>query len=302
MRLKKRLIALSNRALIELGRRASPRVALRLADTLARHMKLDPRMNKRQLRANLELFFPDRDRAWVSETARRIQANAVRARHFDKHFLPEMSDAELEWFVEPIDWQVPARALDAGRGVLFHSLHYGRFWAAPVWFSRRGYLASAFQSARGRLPSEAATLAGGSFNASDPRAALRAARALRAGKSLFLLLDTGKLAAPVVVDFLGHPTRISPSPIRLARAGDALVVSGLVVEHPDDPERVQMRFYEAFDPREIPEDEPPETTLRRVLAPIERQVLSDPSQWYGALNANRRLARAPLGGEAPELV
>ena len=302
MKLKKRLILASNQALVTVGRRVSPRLALRLADTLARRMKLDPRLNKRQLRDNLRLFFPERDAAWVAETAREIQANAVRARLFDKHFLPDLPTAELDRLVEPVNWEIPGSVLDAGRGVLFLSLHYGRFWAAPAWFSRHGHLASAFQSAKGRLPSEAEMLSGGSLNASDPRAALRAVRALKSGKSLFLLLDTGKLASPVVVDFLGQPTRMSPSPMRLARAADAVVVCGLVLRHPDDPERVRMTFYRAVDPRETPVDEPPEATLRRVLEPIEEQVRRDPALWYGALNAHRRLARSPLGERAPELV
>ena len=48
-------------------------------------------------------------------------------------------------------------------------------------------------------------------------------------------------------------------------------------------------FYATIDPREIPEDEPIEVTLRRILEPIEAQILADPSQWYGAINAHRRV-------------
>jgi lauroyl/myristoyl acyltransferase len=290
MGIKKRLIRLAARSLVAVGNRFGPGIAVRVGDTLARRVKLDPRLNKRQLRDNLGLFFPDRDAAWVDRTARELQANAVRARLFDKHFLPRLATDELDRMVERVAWEYPERALAAGRGVVFVSLHYGRFWSAPVWFSRHGLLPAAFQSSTGRLPDEAETLAGGSLPANDPRAALRAVRALKSGKCLFLLLDAGKVPNPSIVEFLGHRTLVSPAAVRLARAADAVIVPGLVLPG-DDPERVRLTFYAAVDPRDLPPNEPVAETLGRIFAPIEAQVRRDPSLWYGALNAHRRLAR-----------
>jgi lauroyl/myristoyl acyltransferase len=291
MGVKKRLIRLSTRTLVAAGRYIGPRRAVRVGCLIARHVGLDPRASKSQLRDNLRLFFPDRDARWVDETARAIQANALRARLFDKWFLPEQSLEELKRTCEWVNYHYLTDATRAGRGVIATSLHYGRYWAAPIWFSRHGMLASAFQSSVGRLPAEAETLSGGSFNANDPVAALRAVRALKKGEVLFLQLDAGKIQNPIAIDFLGHATRVSPAAVRLARAADAVILTGLTRAHPDDPERILLSFYAALDPREIPADESLEATMRRVLEPLEAQVRADPTQWYGALNAHRRLAK-----------
>lgn len=302
MRLKKRLIHFSSRALVEVGVRGGSPFALRVAIQLARRLKLDPRLNKAQMRRNLRFYFPDRDDAWLRETARALEANAVRARVFDKHLLPTLPDDELFHLFEYHNGGSLDVARESGRGAIVVSLHYGRFWAAPAFFTRKGYMASAIQSSKGKLPSEADLLSAGSLNARDPRVALRATRDLKRGGMLFLLVDAGRVPNPIVVDFLGKPTLVSPAPVRLARAANAVILPGVVPIHPEDPERVQGIFLDAIDPSALPEDEPVEVTMRRVLEPLEAQILRDPSQWYGAYNAHRRLADPALGGRVRELV
>ena len=291
MALKKRLIRASNRVLVEIGLRGNPKLALDLANRLSKRVKLDPHLNKRQLRNNLRVYFPEQDDAWVEATAREIQDNSVRAKLFDKHFLPRLSVEELDRAVEMVDWHIPQAAFDAKRGFIIASIHYGRYWAAPLWFSQHGYMAAAFQSSEGRLPEEATTLSAGSLNASDPRATLRAVRSLKKGAVVFLILDAGKVQNPVVVDFLGHPTRVSTASVRLARAADALIIPALAHIDPADREHIQVKFEEPIDPRDIPADEPVEQTIARVLAPLEGHARRNPAQWYGILNAHRRAVR-----------
>src|SRR4051794_5393178 len=139
MGLKKRLIRLSNGALILTGRVAGPQFAMRVADRVARRFKLDPRLNKKQLRENLARYFPERDAGWIETTARELQANSVRAKNFDKHFLPRLETEALDRAVDIAGLEHLKGVLDSGRGAVCVSLHYGRFWAAPVWFSRHGY-------------------------------------------------------------------------------------------------------------------------------------------------------------------
>jgi Kdo2-lipid IVA lauroyltransferase/acyltransferase len=262
-----------------------------MANRINRSIKLDPHLNKRQLRENLRAYFPERDDTWVEATAREIQQNVFRARLFDKHFLPRLSDEELDRVVENVNWHIPETAIREGRGIVVASIHYGRFWASPLWFSRHGYLSTAFQSARGRLPAEADTLSAGSLDANDPTAALDAMRALKKGAVLFLILDAGKMQNAVVVDFLGRPTRVSPAAYRLARTTGAVVIPALAHIDRDDPERIRVEFEQPIDPREIPRDEPMETTMRRILAPLEAHARANPGQWYGFIHAHRRIAR-----------
>lgn len=299
MSVKKQALRLLTRGLLLAGRYVSPRLAVRVGSVVARRLPLDPRFNRRKLVENLRFYFPDRDASWARATAASIQAMAARARMFDKYFLPSIPLEELDSTCIPVGWDELERAWADGRGVIIVSIHYGRYWAAPVWCSRHGKLASAFQSAEGRLPAKGATLSGESFNVNRPRtAALRAVRALRAGHTVFQLLDTGKLETPVVVDFLGHPTMMSASCVRLARASGALVFPSLAPTDPSDDDRIALTIYDAIDPSALPEDEPLEVTMRRILRPIEEQVRRDPSQWFSAHTAHLRLAE---GEGAPSL-
>ncbi|HQR39410.1 MAG TPA: hypothetical protein PLF26_13540 [Blastocatellia bacterium] len=291
MALKKRLIRVSNRVLVWIGLLGKQRLALDLANRLGKRIKLDPRLNKRQLRNNLRKFFPDADQAWIETTARELQDNSLRARQFDKYFLPKLATEELDKIVEMVDWHVAESVIESGRGIIIASMHFGRFWAVPLWFSRHGYQSAAFQSSEGRLPSEADTLSAGSLNANDPRSTLRAVKLLKKGAVVFLILDAGKIQNPLVLDFLGQPTHVSPAAVRLAKVSDAVIIPLLAHIDPNDPERIVPRFEEPIDPRTIPDDEPVETTMLRVLAPLEAHARRTPSQWYGFLNAHRRLAR-----------
>lgn len=291
MRVKKRLLQIVNRSLVLTGRTVSPRLAVGVGTRLNRYVKLDPQLNKRQLRENLRRYFPDRDDASIERIARDLQRNVLRARVFDKHFLPLLSTDEIDRTVETVNAGPIEAALASGRGCVVVSLHFGRFWALPLWFSRHGHAAMAVQASSGRLPAESATLSAGSVSANDPTVALRAVKALKKGAVLFLILDGGKIQNPVTVDFLDQPTRVSPAAFRIARTADALMVPVLVNIDPDDPEHIVARYEQPIDPREIPSGEPIATTMRRILEPLEAHVRAAPAQWYGFLNAHRRLAR-----------
>ncbi len=293
--LKKKLIKAAAAALVLTGRAVSPKVAMRLADGVARRFKLDPKINKRQLRENLRWYFPDRDDAWVDATAAELQANAARAKIFDKHFIPRLSDKELDDLVDVVGLEHIERAQREQRGIVSVSLHFGRYWCFPAWTSQHGILTTAFQASEGRLPGGDRMLSGGSFNAGDPRSTLRAVKTIKKGAICFLILDAGKVANPVTVEFVGQPTLVSTAAIRLARAADAYIQPVLVPIHPDDPKRVQVRLFEPIDARDVPSDEPVETTMSRIVAPFEALVQSNPEQWYGLLNAHKRIART--GGE-----
>lgn len=291
MQIKKRILKGTQQALILAGLHVNARLADRLGMLVARRIKLDPSLNKRQVRDNLRLFFPDRDEAWVETTARDLQANVVRARVFDKYFLPRIPLEQLDRIVEFENLHFIDEARAAGRGTLCPSMHFGRFWACPIWLSRHGYEAGAFQSAEGKLPSQAETLSAGTFNANNPRATVSAVRSLRSGSSLFLILDAGKVANPVTAGFLGQQTYLSPAAVRLARASEALIVPVVVAPHPDDPDRIRVVFSEPIDPKLAPDDEPPETILQHILDWFEPFVLANPSNWFGIINAHRRMVR-----------
>ena len=296
--LKKKLIKAAAAALVLTGRAVSPHVAMGLADGFARRFKLDPKLNKRQLRENLRRYFPDRDEAWVDATARELQANAARARIFDKHFIPRLSPTELDDLVEVVGFDFLERAQREGRGVVAVSLHYGRYWSFSAWTSQHGIHTTAFQSAEGRLPGSDRLLSGGSFNANDPGSTLKAVKAIKGGSLCFLIADGGKVANPVTIDFVGQPTLISTAAIRLARTARAYIMPTLMPIHPDDPKRVQVRLFEPIDTREVPTDEPVEVTMKRIVAPFEEPIRKHPEQWYGLINAHRRISKSASGGHA----
>jgi lauroyl/myristoyl acyltransferase len=295
MSIKRKLVRASRGALLSLSRVAGPRVADRVATTVMRRLGLGGRLDRDRLRANICLYFPNGDDAWVETMTRALEANTLRAKVLDKFFLWSLPADDLARIVVNENFHYVKDALDAGRGVIVASLHYGRFWAIPAWFSKHGLKATAYQKAEGRLVAQTDLLAAGSFNAQDPQSALRAVRALKAGACLFLLLDAGRVGRPVVVEFLGKPTLMSSAAVRLARAADAVLVPGLVINDPADAERIVGHFYGAIDPRDIPPSEPYEVTLRRVVEYFEDQVRSDPSLWYGLQSAHRRLATESVG-------
>jgi lauroyl/myristoyl acyltransferase len=282
------------------GRVVGRHRAARLGAALARRVPLAPRMNMAQLGRNLGLLFPGEDPARLEAVARGIRANAVRAKVFDKYFLPSLSTADFERTCRWVGDAALLAALGAGRGAVVTTLHYGRYWSVPIALSRRGTRVLAFQAAEGRLPDPERTLSGGTLSAADLGAPLRAVRALRAGAVVIVQLDAGRVPKPLVVDFLGQPTRVAATAVHLARAADALLVGLLAATPPGDSDAIRVTCHVTLDPRELPADEPPEATMRRVLAPLEAQVRADPSQWYGALNAHRRLAGADLAAEDAE--
>jgi len=296
MALKKKLIKVAAASLVVTGRLVGPRPAMRLADSLARRFKLDPKLNKRQLRDNLRRYFPERDATWIDGTAAELQANAARAKIFDKHFIPRLSDRQLDDLVDVVGFEHIERAQREQRGIVAVSLHFGRYWCFPAWTSQHGILTTAFQASEGRLPGGDRMLSGGSFNAGDPRSTLRAVKTIKKGAICFLILDAGKVANPVTIDFAGQPTLVSTAAIRLARAADAYIQPVVTPLHPDDPRRVQVRLFDPIDARDVPADESVETTMSRIVAPFEPLVRSNPEQWYGLLNAHRRIAGR--GGEA----
>jgi lauroyl/myristoyl acyltransferase len=284
---------LATRALAGVGARFGGQARPTLCD-LARRAGLGPRMNGRQLRDNLRLFFPQQGDDWIEATARAVEANSIQAKFLDKHILPHLSAARLERDCELVNCDALEQAMREGRGIVIVSLHYGRFWAAPVWLSSHGARVFAFQKADGRLPAPDQTLSGGSFNASDMSSALRATRALRKGAVVALQLDAGRVQSPLVVDFLDRPTLVTASPIHLAKAADAIVIPMLAIASSHDRSPIRLTSYEAIDPRRSGSEESAEASLGRVLARFEDQVRSDPSQWYGVATAHRRIAdRAP---------
>lgn len=293
--LKKKLIKAAAAALVTTGHVLGPKVAMRLADRVARRFKLDPKLNKRQLRVNLRIYFPEKDEAWVNTTARALQANAARARIFDKHFIPRLTPRELDELVEVVGAEHLDRAQREGRGVVAVTLHFGRYWSFSAWTSQHGILTTAFQSAEGRLPGGKSLLSGGSFSANDPGSAVKAVKTIKAGALCFLIADAGKVANPVTIDFVGQTTLISTAAVRLARAADAYIVPILMPIHPDDPNRVQVRVFDPIDIRDVPRDEPVDVTIRRVVSPFEELVGAHPEQWYGLLNAHRRIVKPGSG-------
>jgi lauroyl/myristoyl acyltransferase len=287
-RAKKRLLRLATRLFANaspaLGRRLRP-----LLSELVRRSGFGSRMDVEGLRANLRRYFPGRDAAWIDATARAIGRNAVQAKFFDKHLLPQTPSDRLERMCVWVDAEAFTRARAEGRGAIVVSLHYGRYWAAPVWLSRFGGRVMAFQKTEGKLPAAALTLSGGTLSASDMSSTLRAARALKDGAIVCLQLDAGRVQNPVVVDFLGLPTRVTPSPIHIAKLSGAIVVPILAVMDERDPERIRLTSYEVVDPRLLPADEPAEVTMRRIFASFEPQVRADPTQWYSVSSAHKRI-------------
>jgi lauroyl/myristoyl acyltransferase len=277
---------LATRLLVTTGARHGGRARPLLCD-LARRAGVGPRVDGAKLRENLRLYFPERDRKWVEATARGIENNSVQAKFLDKHLLPHLATGALERTVEIVNGDALERALGEKRGIIVVSLHYGRFWAVPVWLSRRGARVMAFQKAEGRLPVPTQTLSGGTLNASDLSSTLRATRELKRGAVVALQLDAGRVQNPLAVSFLGRPTLVTESPIRLAAAADAIVVPLLAVA--SDSERIRLTCYEAIDPRRATTHESAEAIMRRVFAAFEEQVRADPSQWYGIATAHRRL-------------
>lgn len=294
--LKKQLTRAATAALVITGRLVSPKAAMRLAGGLARRFKLDPKINKRRLRENLRTCFPGREAEWIERTARELQANAARARIIDKHFVPRLSGAELDALVEVVGGEHLERAREEKRGVVALGLHFGRYWCFPAWATQHGYVTTAFQSSDGKLPGADRMLSGGSFSANDPRATVRAVKALKKGAICFLIADAGKVANPVTIDFAGQPTRLSTAAIRLAKAADAYVLPLITPIHPNDPDRVRVVLFDPIDSREVPAGESVEATMARIVAPFEDFVRSRPEQWYGLLNVHRRIAEN--GGDA----
>ena len=295
MRERHVLVQTAMRLLLGAGRYVGYDRAARLAAAAARAAGAGERMSGERVRANLARFFPEGDEAWAESVTRRLRANAARAKLVDKYFLPNLPDDVLDRTCRWTGDGPMREAMREGRGVVLVSLHYGRFWAAPVWLSRHGANVLAFQVGGGGLPARERTLSGGTLEAKDLSATLRAVRALRKGAVVCIQLDAGRVERPLVVEFLGRPTRVAATAVEIARAAGAVVVPALAVVDPEDEDRVVLVAYGALDCRELPEGEPAEATMRRLLGPLEAQVRADPSQWYGLLNADRRLAEENRG-------
>jgi lauroyl/myristoyl acyltransferase len=284
---------LATRALVRVGRRFGGTARHTLCE-FGRRAGIGPRIDGRQLRDNLRFYFPDRCVEWIEERARGVEANSIQAKLLDKHLLPHLSTTQLERTCELVNGGALELARRDGRGIVVVSLHFGRFWAVPVWLTRSGSRVFAFQKAEGRLPALAQTLSGGTLNASDLSASLRATRALRQGGVVALQLDAGRVQSPLVVQFLDHPTRVTASPLHLAKAANAIVIPMLAIASPDDRSRIRLTCYEEIDPRRIDTPDTEETILRRIFASFEQQVRADPSQWFGIATAHKRLANRAI--------
>jgi len=275
--------------------------ALRSASALARHVS--PAWRRRLGALGGEAFYwgwPAKRRNTVrnmavvlgvdgDEGGRRAKAVArASLRNYGRYVtdffnLPNVPQSELVRRTHAEGWEHFDRALDAGKGAIFATCHFGLWdYGPPVAADRypgRVYIvAEPFTSPKvealiqGQRAAQGATII--------PMTNVRAmVRALKGNNILALLVDRPAEGDGVTIDFFGRPTTVPAGAATLAALTGAAILPGYVARRADGD----------YEGRILPPIVPPATgdraaDVRRmtqeVFTALEEIIRRNPAHWY----------------------
>ncbi|MDX1576922.1 MAG: lysophospholipid acyltransferase family protein [Gemmatimonadota bacterium] len=234
--------------------------------------------------------FPERDAAWVLDTARRCY------RHFGEELAVTAGGASrIEAALDTVRDPYPARevlaaAVAGGPGAVMVTGHFGNWELAGAYLARLGFpvtaviqrqggpAGAALERLQGRLGFDLA------YRDASPRALLRA---LAAGRMIALVADQHAPRGGARIDFLGRPAWTTLGPARLSMtAGAPLFFAALVREM--EGYRVQLERIAPADeagawdrPAGREERRARELALtRRWSGALEAAIRQRPAQYY----------------------
>lgn len=228
-----------------------------------------------------QVLGPEAPERLVRRRARRAYVN-----YFDYivDFLrfPKLTPADLERVVESRGWEHLDRALAAGKGVIFVTLHIGCFDFASAVVANRGYkvnvIAESFEPPKlNELIQRQRRLDGiNIIPLENPTRPIIGA--LRRNELLALLVDR-PMPDGVTVDFFGAPTSMPAGAAALALKTGATVLPGYLIRRPNDT------YYGQIDPAiEYEPTGDPQRDIRalsqRIMHALEAVVRQYPDQWY----------------------
>lgn len=232
--------------------------------------------------------------AWVlrSSDRREVDALARRAfRNFGKfvidfiHF-PSMSRDEVRRRLVFSQWTELDEAIDAGRGVIIVTMHFGIWDLGAAALAAYGYPTNAIADTFGYGPMD--DLVHGSREKLGmkvipmERVGPGVFRALKRGEVLAMLIDVPAPGQTITVDFLGAPAEVSTAPARIALRTGAWVVPSVVLRGPerDTVIRPMMDMSTARYEPTGDEEQDVRTLTRLIMSSFEPYVRKYPEQWY----------------------
>jgi Kdo2-lipid IVA lauroyltransferase/acyltransferase len=230
--------------------------------------------------ANLRLVFPERTEGELRRIARRSYAM------FGRVFLEQVSSqrfskAELIERFEVVGGEHLDRAWGMGRGLMLVTGHLGAFDLSAFPVTQRigtchvlirppsnPYLSAEFERVRDNLDTVLVPRG---------RSGHRLYNVLRQRGCIGLAID--QRVRPwdgLLIDFLGHPAWTSPVPAFLAWKSRAPALPLFCFPEPGGRYRLEIR-----EPIVIEDEEyDPADVLRRLNAPLEREILAQPDLWF----------------------
>ena len=232
--------------------------------------------------------------AWVlrSSDRREVDALARRAfRNFGKfvidfiHF-PSMSRDAVRRRLVFSQWPELDEAIDAGRGVIIVTMHFGIWDLGAAALAAYGYPTNAIADTFGYGPMD--DLVHGSREKLGmkvipmERVGPGVFRALKRGEVLAMLIDVPAPGQTITVDFLGAPAEVSTAPARIALRTGAWVVPSVVLRGPerDTVIRPMMDMSTARYEPTGDEEQDVRTLTRLIMSSFEPYVRKYPEQWY----------------------
>ncbi len=232
--------------------------------------------------------------AWVLGTSDRRQVDAVARRAFRNfgkfvidfiHF-PAMTREEVHRRLVFSQWTELDEVMDAGRGVLIVTMHFGVWDLGGASLAAYGYPVNAIADNYGY--GKMNDLVHGSREKIGmkvipvDRVGPRVLRALKRGEILAFLVDVPPPDQTITVDFLGAPAEVSSTPARIALRTGAWVVPAMVVRGPQKDTIIRpildvrgVRYEPTGD-----EDRDVRTVTSLIMRSFESVVREHPEQWF----------------------
>jgi len=228
---------------------------------------------------------PDSQRRAAKALARRSLRNYAKSL-VDFLRFPRLTVHELEALIaQSFGWENLESALQAGKGVILVSPHFGSWDFAGAILGLRGYqlhaVADAFKSARANELVQRSRLARGIDIIPFGGALKKLYQALRRGEIVALVLDRPMAGSGVAVRFFGEEAYLPAGPAALALKTGASIILGYCVRHPQDETKFLGGFFPPlqFVPTGQRERDIPALT-QKIAEDLEAIIRLYPDQWY----------------------
>lgn len=200
----------------------------------------------------------------------------------DRIVEPILTASECDQLVEFDGFDPLRNAIQEGKGAILCSFHFGRFRLALGALLRKGFPLTVLGGPQYTSNKER----GREFIHHPHRNLLYAARTLRRGGVVVLMLDGQRFGRGQVLSFLEHDIAFSSGVIRLARVTGAPIIPFFALNLPQTG-TVLCRILEPIDPMKA--------EISSLISSCERFVRRFPSQWQGSIGVpfRRNLMKSP---------